>query len=321
MKLRKIILFLLVFLLIASISGCTGMRERRAGGAASPTALHDGTVQVGNQNRTFSVFVPTNIPAQRIVPLVLAFHGAMGSGRRFAAQSNLEQHAQRHGFILVFPDAGNRQWNDGRFPEDRTDDVGFIRILIRELAERHPIDLRRVYMTGVSNGGLFSFRLACEAGDLIAAAAPVIASMPVNLVPQCRPDGPMPLLMINSDQDPFVPFEGGELARLPLTSYGGGTVISVPKTVDFWRRINRCSDRTREELLPDRDPRDGTRVRRIDYLDCAHSADITLYIVQGGGHAWPGSAIQPTLRRSGLSSRDIDASEIIWEFFSRHHLP
>ena len=145
--------------------------------------------------------------------------------------------------------------------------------------------------------------------------------MPMNLVPQCRPDRPMPLLMINSDQDRFVPFEGGELARVPLTNYGGGTVISVPETVDFWRRINRCSDRTREELLPDRDPRDGTRVRRIDYLGCTNSADITLYIVQGGGHAWPGSPIPPTSRRAGLSSRDIDASEIIWEFFSRHRLP
>ena len=279
------------------------------------TILQDRAITVGNQRRTFSLFVPTNV--QGTVPLVLAFHGTLGNGRKFAAQSNLIQQAQRHGVIMVFPDAGNRQWNDGRFPEDPTDDVGFIRALVRDLATHHPIDLQRVYATGASNGGLFSFRLACEAGDIIAAIAPVIATMPVNL--SCNPTKPMPLLMINSDQDRFVPFEGGELARVPLTNYGGGTVISVSDTVDFWRRINRCSNESKEELLPDRDPADGTRVRRIDYSGC--TADITLYIVEGGGHTWPGSPLPPTLDRAGRTSRDIDASEVIMEFFSRQRAP
>jgi polyhydroxybutyrate depolymerase len=114
-----------------------------------------------------------------------------------------------------------------------------------------------------------------------------------------------------------VPWNGGELPR----KFGakGGRVISVHDTIEFWRKHNGCSTSAREIALPDRDPGDGTRVMQTQYGSCKDNAQVMLLAVEGGGHAWPGAPERPKIARIvGRTSRDIDASEMIWEFFSRH---
>jgi polyhydroxybutyrate depolymerase len=293
----------------------------------TPT-LQSGFVRTGSIWRRYTFYLPSSLTDP--VPLVLAFHGSLGSGEKFAAQTNLTEQAKRDGFIAVFPDSataeGLRLWNDGRLPEDTIDDVAFVRTLVAKLSRDHRIDPDRIFATGASSGGLFSLRLACDAADIIAATAPVIASMPADFVPRCKPERPMPMLIINSDEDPFVPFWGGPLLQGSGDEnegivYGGGFVMSVFDTVDFWRNVNRCSDNPVDELLPEIDEEDGTRVRRIHYPNCLESSEVVLYIVEGGGHTWPGSTVPPESPYAGLTSREISASEVVWEFFQRHGLP
>ena len=106
------------------------------------------------------------------------------------------------------------------------------------LPAEYNIDKDRVYVTGASNGAMMSLRLGCELAHKITAIAPVIGSMPENLVAQCAPARPMPLMMINGTDDPLVPWEGGyvHIFRKKL-----GKIISVPQTIDFWVARNGCS--------------------------------------------------------------------------------
>jgi polyhydroxybutyrate depolymerase len=334
----------LTMLLAVVLAGCGSSSDSGSSGPVSleepvpdavvatpdetPT-LESGFVRTGDIFRSYRLYLPSSLNSDP-VPLVLAFHGSLGSGEKFAAQTNLTEQAESDGFIAVFPDsataAGLRLWNDGRLPEDTIDDVAFVRTLVAHLLNRHPIDPDRIFVTGASSGGLFSLRLACDAADIIAATAPVIASMPADFVPRCKPARPMPMLMINSDEDPFVPFWGGPLLQgsggeYEGIVYGGGFVMSVFDTVDFWRNVNGCSDNRVDELLPEIDPDDGTRVRRIRYPDCTESSEVVLYVVEGGGHTWPGSAVPPESPYAGLTSREISASDVVWEFFQGHRLP
>jgi polyhydroxybutyrate depolymerase len=302
----------------------------------TPTELRDGWVRVDGIIRTYVYYLPSSPSHDVQVPLVLAFHGAGGSGKTFADRTKLTAQAERDGFIAVFPGAAfyqngavnNRRWNDGRTPDDGIDDVKFVRTLVSELSKQLAsgpglkIDPNRAFATGFSNGGIFSLRLACEAADLIAATAPVAASMPADFVSRCQPARSMPMFMINSDEDLFVPFWGGALmeGQGGGIEYGGGFVLSVFDTVAFWREVNDCSINSVDDMLPEIDPDDGTRVRRIHY-PCLGSSEIMLYVVEGGGHTWPGSDLEPTNPYAGLTSQEINASEEIWQFFKAHRLP
>jgi len=318
----------LTMLLVVVLAGC-GSNGGSGSSEEPPPAptLQSGLVQTGSIFRSYTFYLPSSISDDDPLPLVLAFHGILGSGEKFAAQTNLTEQAERDGFVAVFPDSATREvWNDGRLPDSTIDDVAFVRTLVADLSGQYPIDTDRIFATGASSGGLFSHRLACEAADILTATAPVIASMPADFVSRCQPARPMPMLMINSDEDPFVPFWGGPLLQGDGGEYegivsGSGFVMSVFDTVDFWREFNGCSNNRVDELLPEIDEDDGTRVRRVHYPDCSESSEVVLYLIEGGGHTWPGSLVPPASPYAGLTSREISASEVVWEFFQGHRLP
>ncbi len=172
-----------------------------------------GTITVGGLQRTYRVYVPDSLDESRAAPLIIALHGGGGSGRGMIdlTQGGFNTLADESGFVVVYPDAAEKNWNDGRGIEryrsqrENIDDVGFISALIDKLADQLNIDLNRVYVIGMSNGAIMSFRLACELSDKIAAIAPVCGSMPENFSAVYTAQRTMPVMMINGIDDPLVP--------------------------------------------------------------------------------------------------------------------
>lgn len=281
------------------------------------TLVHDGL------ERSYLLHVPTTLDASRPVPLVLVLHGGGGTGARMVQLTGggFNTLAERDGFLVAYPDGIEKHWNDGRAGVTwrahlgGVDDVGFIAALIERLTRDWPVDARRVYVTGASNGGMMAVRLGCELADTIAAIAPVIAAMPAALAPHCAPAAAaLSVLFMIGVQDPLVPWEGGEV-RLGRKNFG--TVLSVAESVKFWVTHNRCRISPVVTDEPDRDPRDGTRVRRESYDSCRDGTAVVLYAIDGGGHTWPGGYQYLPERVIGKGSRDLDGAEVIWNFFKR----
>jgi polyhydroxybutyrate depolymerase len=282
-----------------------------------------GTISVGGRDRTYRVHVPPRVTGK--VPLVVALHGGSWDGAKMESVSELDATADRHGFIVVYPDSipsarpVERQWADGRGTTkaslEGVDDVAFISALIDKLSKEHAIDPARIYATGISNGGFMSFRLACELSDRIAAIAPVAATMPVDAAPACKPTRPLAVFAIHGTEDPLVPFAGGE-----VQGGSGGKILSVADTMKLWATIDGCDPKPVTSEVPDRAPRDGMRTHRDVYTHCKTGTDLVLYTVEGGGHTWPGGGFMDP-KFVGKTTRDFDASEAIWTFLSAHALP
>ncbi|GMW03562.1 MAG: hydrolase [Candidatus Hydrogenedentota bacterium] len=285
-----------------------------------PPGVTYGELQHDGQVRTYRLYVPP-VQTKAPVPLLVGLHGGGGNGTQFGRGVGFDALALSEGFIAVYPDAIEGNWNDGR--EDPAiesqrlgiDDVGFIRALVAHLASTQSIDASRIYVTGPSNGGMMTLRLACEASDVFAAAAPVIGNMPSALTPNCLPANSMPIQFINGMDDPLVPWEGGNVV---VNGRPRGMVDSVEDSVALWAQFNACDAPQPEEWLPDVDPSDGTRVWKRSYLNGTDGAEVILYGIQGGGHDWPGSK-GSSLREgiTGNTSQDIEATPLIWEFLSR----
>lgn len=277
--------------------------------------------------RTFNIHLPSFHDKSVQVPLVIALHGrgANGASMIVLTHRGFNKLADKDGFIVVYPDGIELNWNDGRMDEEANDrahrenidDVGFLSALIDTMIIDYNIDPKRVYFTGISNGAIMSYRLACEISHKITAIAPVDGSIPFLLFPECSPSGPVSVLAINNVKDPLVPFEGGEVYgqfhRIKL-----GKVLSVDESVGFWVNRNRCSTTPVLTEEPDTDPRDGTRVTRKEYLKGTDGTEVILYVIDGGGHTWPGGFQYLPAWIIGKTCKDIDANEIIWAFFKRH---
>lgn len=279
---------------------------------------HVHSLVIGTFKRTYRVHLPSSYDGSDKPPVVIALHGGGGNGKKMAKLSGFSRNADESGFVVVYPDAVGRNWNDGRGVEkyrshrDNINDVAFISALIDALAVEFNIDRARVYVTGASNGALMANRLACEIPASIAAIAPVIGAMPANIASNCKPVLPMPILMINGTEDTLVPWSGGYV-RVGRKTFG--RILSVPESVSFWVRHNGCERRPRTLEHLDLYPNDDTRVYSETYGHCRNGASVVLYRIEGGGHTWPqGHKYLPAFL-IGRTSRDLDANRVIWDFF------
>ena len=277
-------------------------------------------VSAGRQ-RTYLVHLPTAYTKSLAWPLVIILHGGGGEGRQMNALTGFNMEADKHGFVAVYPDAVEHNWNDGRGnPGIRSqvldiDDVSFISTLIDRLENELNINKKMIYVTGISNGAMMSHRLACELSDKIAAIAPVAGNIPEKMMRTWSPDRPLPVLIINGTDDPLVPWNGGEVTFLTLKR---GRVVSVADTVRFWIAKNGCPAVPQTNYLPDIDREDGTTTTVESYKGCSREAEIVLYTVNGGGHTWPGGLQYINEALIGKTSRDFQATATIWQFFKMH---
>ncbi|MCU0474144.1 MAG: alpha/beta hydrolase-fold protein [Bacteroidales bacterium] len=292
-----------------------------AGGDKRGSFTHD------NLERTFHIHIPSSYDKSIQVPLVIALHGRGGNGESMVlvTRKGFDKLAEKDGFIVAYPDGIELNWNDGRIDQEANDrahrenidDVGFISALIDTLMKDYRIDPRRIYVTGISNGAIMSYRLACELSHKITAIAPVDGNIPQPLFPDCMPSNPVSVLAINNVNDPLVPFEGGEIYG-HFHSVKLGKVLSAGESIEFWIKRNKCATTPVVVEEPDRDPKDGTRVTRKVYINENDGTEVILYSVDGGGHTWPGGFQYLPAWIIGKTSRDIDASEVIWSFFKKH---
>jgi polyhydroxybutyrate depolymerase len=227
--------------------------------------------------------------------------------------------ADEDGFVLAMPRAVGEVWNDGRYrapgwPEhDGIDDVGYLLAVVDDIGRRQPIDPRRVYVVGMSNGATMAGRLAWEHPDRVAAIAQVAGTVAAEIVEGPRPATPVPLLEVHGTRDRVAPYDGGRadlwvrlLARRPA-----GPLLGVDEWARRWVERNAATEGPQvETLAPD------VAVRR--WRGPSPASDVAFYRVDGGGHTWPGARLwmPPHL---GRVSRSLDATRVSWEFLSAHH--
>jgi polyhydroxybutyrate depolymerase len=259
----------------------------------------------------------------RRAPVVLVLHDENGSPEQIRRYFTWDEVGGREKLILIYPQGVRGAWNDGR-PTDgrrfnplaRVDDVAFIRTLLTELDTRGRLDRRRVYVVGVGGGGHMVHRLLCEAGDLFAAGAPLLASLSIIWARSC-PASAVPVVMVAGTEDRITPFAGRGSGSDPDSG-----MVSVPDTLTFYRARNGCTG-TGERALPDQDGTDNSRITILEGTGCRHAA--RLYRVDGGGHHTPTRAerrMRPVVGAMlGQPNHDMETDEEIWAFFADKRRP
>ncbi|MHC4663631.1 MAG: CE1 family esterase [Planctomycetota bacterium] len=292
------------------------------GGQVTP-GNHSGAITYGGLTRTFKYHVPASWTYGNEQALVFALHGGGGTSEKMISVTlgGFDVLSEADGFIVVYPDAYENHWNDGRGLERyasmlyNVDDVGFILSLIEYFENGANIDRARVYSTGISNGSFMSHRLAMEASGSFAAIAPVVGQMTENLS-VLTPAAPVPACIFVGLDDPLIPAAGGEITILGATGYG--IVVSATATVNFWVTHNGCETTPTATLLPDIDPNDGTTVRKYVYANTGSGAEVVYYEIEHGGHTWPNGDAYLGEWLVGKVCRDIDGNTVIWNFFKTH---
>jgi len=239
---------------------------------------YQGELKVDNLRRNYCLHFPHSYDSRQPTPLVLAFHGRLGTGKQMENLTNLSGLADKRGFMVAYPNGVGRSWNaghgTGKAEAQGVDDVKFTVRLIDSLRQTLNLDGQRVYATGFSNGATFVHHLACELSEKIAAIAAVAGTVAPKIGRTCHPNRPVAVLQIHGTADPIVPWEGG------LTK-GGGFVESVAATIEGWVARDECA--AKPEVLDI-----GGGVICESYRLCAKATIVILYRVEGGGHTWPG---------------------------------
>jgi polyhydroxybutyrate depolymerase len=271
------------------------------------------TIQVGDTTRSYVVRAPTLQPNSR-VPLVIVLHGGGGNAANAEKMTGFTDKARKENFIVVYPEGSGRlrrgllTWNAGHCcgyaMENKVDDVAFINALIDDLSERYPIDDKRIYVTGMSNGAMMSHRLGIELSHRIAAIAPVVGTV---FGDERKPAQPVAALMINGLLDDNVPFAGGAGGGRGKDTWDG---VPAKPTLDqgmFWAKANGCAtEATKQEF--------GQQIKYR--YKCPAGRDVELIALKDNGHAWPGG--EKGSRRGDKPSESLNATDVIWEFFKTH---
>ena len=307
---RRIARAALVGLLAAAATGALLLNRRVLVHGPDPRAGTDTTfsIAVAGRVRRFLVHVPKGYLGTDM-PAVLNFHGWGSNAHQQLDLSGMNAIADREGFIVAYPEgtgtiAGfNAGGCCGEALAGQVDDVAFVRELVAKLDSVFKLDRRRLFATGMSNGGFMAHRLGCEMSDVFAGIAPVAGVMGM---PSCTPSHPVSVLQFHGTADPLVGYRSGGLA----------VFTSVEDTVRDWAKRDRCpglaagwaSDSRRVTF-------ERGDVRCETYTGCAQGTEVGLCRIDGGGHTWPGG---PPVPQFGKTTTEISATEAMWSFFVRH---
>jgi polyhydroxybutyrate depolymerase len=264
------------------------------------------TVDMDGQSRFFLLTFPT-ADAAPPYPLVLNFHGYTHNPLQQNEYTDMPAKARAAGFLLATPGGigtsaetggGIGAWNAGRCCGGG-DDVAFTAKLIEFLVAEHQADPKRIFSTGMSNGGLFSYRLACDLGEKILAIAPVAGA---DMTYECASTEAVSVLKINGTADTLVPYEGGK-----PPGYGAFPAISftaVTDSISKWTARNACTGEVEVVVTGD--------VTCERWNDCRGGTNVELCTIIDGGHTWPAGTFPAIL---GKTNQDMDATAYILKFF------
>jgi polyhydroxybutyrate depolymerase len=276
--------------------------------------------------RTWTVYVPSSYDPASPMPAVVTLHGRFGSGAGTAVYTGMNDIAEEHGFIAIYPDGlvndyaesdADTGWNyikgSPYYMDIEPDDAVFLANLLDDLSRDLNIDRTRVYVNGMSNGGFMVHNLACRDPENYAAYATVAGSAYMGLPETCQTGTPVPMLIIHGTADDNIPWAGRTAFIAGEDRYVSAPIQGV---FAFWVERNGCNPEVIEtEDLPASDP--DTHVRILAVHECPHDVDVVLYAIFGGGHNWPG--IQSEYVEN--VNMDINAGEVMWDFFSQYARP
>jgi polyhydroxybutyrate depolymerase len=265
-----------------------------------------------------------NAQAGKSQPAVIGLHGFRAPDQQITGEGQLdrivwgklEQLAPKAGFVTVYPGAIDGRWNymaglpkAVRAGDTIADDAGFIARLIERLIAEKIADRDRIYLAGFSRGALMAFEMLCRHADIFAAAFAMAGQMMEAQRHACKPARAVPVAAIAGTADRSLPYDGWVLPN--------GRLLSVPETMDFWRRQHGCTTQS-DKSLPASE-RSQSRVRLIVWGGCKQPDSVRLYRIEGGGHQAPSDEDSPPrwIKTFGIRNHDIEAAEEVWRFVSR----
>ncbi|OBJ60724.1 PHB depolymerase family esterase [Mycobacterium sp. 1423905.2] len=252
-------------------------------GFAPGTSMH--TIKVGGAERTYRLYQPEGLPAT--APLVVMLHGGFGSARQAENSYDWDDVADAEKFVVAYPDGLHRAWNTngggccGRSARDGVDDIAFISAAVADVEKNVRIDPARIYATGMSNGAIMAYTMACHTA-LFAAIGPVSGTQ----LDPCRTPRPTSVMHIHGTGDPMVPYSGG--SGTGVARINGPPVEQLNA---FWRNVDHCTAPSAS----------ASGSITTSAADCAQRRSVVLVTVGDGGHEWPSMA-----------------TEMLWQFFAQH---
>jgi polyhydroxybutyrate depolymerase len=293
---------ILIVLAAASLllSGCGLARPSdNPTGAVPTTTVH--SITVDGIERTYVLTVPSGLPEHS--PLVVMMHGGFGTGIQAERSYGWRELAASEGFVVAYPDGLDRAWNAGGCcgapARQEIDDVAFITAMVAQIGESVPLDKSRIFATGMSNGAMMSFRMACDT-SIFAAVAPVAGT----IVDACDSPERASVLQIHGLADASVPFDGS-----PGTGVANVDGMPIPDVIALWQTVDDC---TAPVVALD-----GPVTTSI--ATCAAGRAVELITVDGAGHQWPGS--EQIREAADPPFPGLDATATIWAFFLAHPKP
>jgi len=271
------------------------------------------SIKVDNIDRWFKVHVPQQYNSKKATPLMFALHGGVGDMNIQSTDKFYRQisKSDQENYIVVFPNGYSpfqsgkiATWNAGNCcgpaRDKKIDDVKFIKLIIEQLKQQLNIDSKKIFANGMSNGGMMSYRLACELSDVFKGIAAVAGTD--NTI-DCKPKNPINILQIHAENDDHVLFNGG-IGPKAINKSSETVYNSVPNTIAKWVNINECPKKPERVL-------ENPGVYCDLYSPCKNQTQIKLCVTKNGGHSWPGGE-KP--RGTIESSNAISATNEIWSF-------
>jgi polyhydroxybutyrate depolymerase len=272
---------------LAALTGC----------AAAPGTIH---IASGGNRRAYILAAPSAPAAPR--PLLIALHGWLGTPTQMASMTGFSTAAARLGVDVVYPKGEWRAWGIDETSPRGAADAAFLQAVATDAASRTAIDRNRIFAVGFSNGGFMAQALACSGRLHLDGIAIVASGLAARAAKTCKPDGPIPFLLIQGTADPIVPSAG-----LPD---GPANILPSWQTLQFWAGVNGCNGFT-EAPAPTAEP--GTEVTHATGLDCK-GAPTEAWFIQGAGHGWPGGDFGYPAFIVGRQTHAIDATQTVLRF-------
>ena len=275
------------------------------------------------ERRLYTIHLPDSFDSSKSYPLVFVFHGGGGNGNNIEDVTNFSQKADEEGFIVVYPFGTGKlnkkflTWNCGfccgYALENNIDDVGFIRYLFEDIKDKYSIKENMVYATGISNGGIMTYRIGAELSDIFAAIAPVAAQIggqaseeeKIWLIPE--PDNPVSVIAFNGMNDTRVPYDGGRPLDDNVNVYSW---MSTNDSVSFWVNQTGCNN------TPERYVSDSGNIILDTYSNGTNNTEVKLVTILDGNHSWPGG--KKGWDNGPEPTKEISATDMMWDFFEKH---
>jgi polyhydroxybutyrate depolymerase len=295
LKMKKILLLCLVTLFIQPIIWAQDIEDK---------------LTIFGRDRFYKVHLPLGFNDQNVYPVVLVFHGGLGNPNNIERMTDFSFKSDQDSFIVVYPYGTGSfakkllTWNTwdccGYANKKNINDVEFIKMVLEQVQSKYKVNSKMIYATGLSNGGMVCYLLACEMSDQFAAVAPVAATMFEDGA--CNTTNDISMIIFNSLDDKHIPYEGG----IGDESLVKVDKMPVEKVVDFWVNKFNCSLLNKTE---------GSNYQKINFKN-TKGTEIIFYRMLDGGHTWPGGEKIRLLADTPV--KNVSATDLIWEFFKNH---